>query len=47
MFINNLSDIELIKIEFILYGIIDNILNTMSFDVLLKTMKEFIYTFTN
>ena len=36
MFINNL---ELIKIEFILFGIIDNILNTMSFDVLLKTMK--------
>ena len=36
--------LELIKIEFILFGIIDNILNTMSFDVLLKTMKEFIYT---
>ena len=38
--------LELIK-EFILFGIIDNILNTMSFDVILKTMKEFIYTFTN
>ena len=38
---------ELIKIEFILFGIIYNILNTMSFDVLLKTVKEFIYTFTN
>ena len=44
MFINNL---ELIKIEFILFGIIDNILNTLSFDVLLKTMKSFLYIFSN